>query len=331
MDCCAERDRIGGRSLKSLITGITGFAGSHLAELLLAQGHEVSGTVRWRSSKDNIAQIEPQLTLIECDIRDATSVKRIIEKVRPDYIFHLAAQSFVLTSWHAPAETLVTNIVGQLNIFESVREVGIEPRIQIAGSSEGYGMVKPDETPITEDNALRPLSPYGVSKVAQDTLAFQYFHSYGMPIIRTRAFNHTGPRRGDVFVTSNFCKQVAMIEKGLQEPIVKVGNLEAVRDFTDVRDTVRGYLLALEKGEAGEAYNICSGKGLNMRELLDTILSFSTVKIETQQDPARMRPSDVPILVGDNSKFCKATGWRREIPFETTIEDLLDYWRAKLA
>lgn len=316
--------------MKALITGITGFAGSHLADLLLAEGYEVSGTVRWRSQKQNIVHIEPKLNLIECDIKDATSVKRIVDQVRPDRIYHLAAQSFVLTSWHAPAETLVTNLVGQLNVFEAVRELRISPRIQIACSSEEYGMVNADEMPITEGNPLRPLSPYGVSKVAQDVLAYQYYMSYGLEVVRTRAFNHTGPRRGEVFVASSFARQVAMIEKGLQDPVVFVGNLDAVRDFTDVRDTVRGYHLSLEKGEVGEVYNICSGQGRSMRELLDTILAHSRVTIETRQDPARMRPSDVPVLVGDSTKFRKATGWKPQIPFDQTIEDLLEYWRARV-
>jgi GDP-4-dehydro-6-deoxy-D-mannose reductase len=316
--------------VKALITGITGFAGSHLADYLLEQGYEVSGTVRWRSQRENIAHIESRLTLIECDIKDATSVKRIIERVRPDHIYHLAAQSFVLTSWHAPAETLVTNLVGQLNVFEAVRELDLPARIQIAGSSEEYGMVLEDEIPINESNPLRPLSPYGVSKVAQDMLGYQYFQSYGLRIVRTRAFNHTGPRRGDVFVTSNFCKQVARIEKGLQEPVVLVGNLDAVRDFTDVRDAMRGYYLALTRGEPGEVYNICSGIGRSMRAVLDMILSYSEVKIEARQDPSRMRPSDVPALVGDASKFRAATGWEPRIPFEQTVKELLDYWRSRV-
>jgi GDP-4-dehydro-6-deoxy-D-mannose reductase len=316
--------------VKALITGITGFAGSHLADYLLAQGYEVSGTVRWRSQRQNIAHIESQVTLIECDIKDPTSVQRIIDRVRPDHIYHLAAQSYVPTSWHAPAETLVTNLVGQLNVFEAVRELELPARIQIAGSSEEYGMVAQEEMPIKEENALRPLSPYGVSKVAQDVLGYQYHKSYGLDVIRTRAFNHTGPRRGDVFVTSNFCRQVVMIEKGLQEPVVQVGNLDAVRDFSDVRDVVRGYHLALTKGEPGEVYNICSGVGRSMRQLLDEILSHSRVSVETRQDPARMRPSDVPVLIGDAGKFRQATGWAPQIPFDQTISDLLEYWRAQL-
>jgi GDP-4-dehydro-6-deoxy-D-mannose reductase len=191
-------------------------------------------------------------------------------------------------------------------------------------------MVYPEETPITENNPLRPLSPYAVSKVAQDTLAYQYFMSYGTPVIRTRGFNHTGPRRGDVFVTSNFALQIALIEAGKQEPVIMVGNLDAKRDFTDVRDTVRAYWLTLEHGEPGEVYNIASGKAWRIGEVLDMLLSHSSVEIEVQEDPERLRPSDVPLLLGDNSRLREATRWKPEIPFEQTTRDLLDYWRERV-
>ncbi|MCK4231535.1 GDP-mannose 4,6-dehydratase, partial [candidate division WOR-3 bacterium] len=204
------------------------------------------------------------------------------------------------------------------------------PLIHIAGSSEEYGLVHPDEVPIAETNPLRPLSPYGVSKVAQDLLAFQYFKSYGLKVIRTRAFNHTGPRRGEVFATSNFARQIVMIEKGKAEPLIRVGNLDAVRDFSDVRDIARAYTLALEKGEPGEVYNICSGKGLKIRQLLDMLLAQSKVDIEIKEDPARMRPSDVGFLIGDATRFRAKTGWKPEIPFEQTLADLLDFWRERV-
>lgn len=317
--------------LRCLITGITGFAGSHLAEYLLKRGDvEVFGIERWRSQKDNISHIENRIRLIECDIRDAGSVRKCIERVRPDWIFHLAAQSFVVTSWHAPAETLSTNIIGNLNLLEAVREVGIDPLIQIAGSSEEYGLVYEDELPVKETNPLRPLSPYAVSKVAQDLLGYQYHMSYGLRIIRTRAFNHTGPRRGAVFVCSDFARQAIEIEKKRRPPIVKVGNLDARRDFTDVRDIVRGYVLALEKGRPGEVYNICSGKAYRIREILEMILEITGVKVKIEEDPLRLRPSDVPVLLGDNTKFCKETGWSPEIPLRKSLEDLLDFWRKRL-
>ena len=313
-----------------LITGVTGFVGSHLAEFFLAKGNvELFGIERWRSRTENIDHIKARLNFTECDIRDASSVKKAVQKIKPDQIYHLAAQSFVPASWSAPAETLTTNIVGQLNILEAVREMGINPAILIAGSSEEYGLVHPDELPIKETNPLRPLSPYAVSKVGQDLLGYQYFMSYKLHVIRTRAFNHTGPRRGEVFFCSTIAKQIVEIEKGLKEPVIEVGNLEAQRDFTDVRDVIRGYFLALEKGKPGEAYNICSGKAYKMRDVLDMFLGLTKVKIKERQDPKRMRPSDVPILLGDHSLFSKTTGWEPEIPFEKTLKDLLDFWRNK--
>lgn len=226
--------------MKVLITGITGFAGSHVADFCLDQGGiDVCGIIRWRSRTENIEHLRDKVTFVECDLRDATSTLEVVEQVRPDYIFHLAAQSYVPMSWRAPTESLTTNVIGQLNVFEAVRKIGLECRIQIACSSEEYGLVGEDELPITEETPLRPLSPYAVSKVAQDLLGYQYFMSYGMEIVRTRGFNHTGPRRAPVFVVSDFAKQIVEIERGLREPVMSVGNLDAERDFTDVRDTVR--------------------------------------------------------------------------------------------
>ena len=316
--------------MRALITGLSGFVGSHLAEFLLAKKVDVYGIVRWRSNRENIRHIEGDLILFEGDMRDLTSVKQVVAETKPDLIYHLAAQSFVPTSWTAPQETITSNIVGQLNVFEAVRDLKLPAKILVTGSSEEYGLVYENEIPITEENPLRPLSPYGVSKVGQDLLGFQYFHSYGMHIIRTRAFNHTGPRRGEVFVTSNFCKQVVMIEKGLQAPVMMVGNLEAKRDFTDVRDIVRAYWLALEKGKAGEVYNICSGRSWVIRELLDKILELSGVKVDVKSDPTRLRPSDVKILQGSHDKFTRETGWLPEIPIEKTLKDLMDYWRERV-
>lgn len=316
---------------KVLITGVTGFAGSHLVDYLLTRNDcEIHGIQRWRSRTENIEHLKPgQITLHECDLRDATSTFDTIDKVRPDWIFHLAAQSFVPTSWVAPTESLTTNILAQLNIFEAVRRLGLKTRIQLACSSEEYGMVYPDEVPIKETNPLRPLSPYAVSKVGQDMLGYQYWMSWKVDSVRTRGFNHEGPRRGPVFVASDFAKQIADIEKGRKAPVLHVGNLDAKRDFTDVRDMVRAYVLALEKCEPGEVYNICRGQCWTIRETLDMLLAMSKVDIEVRQDPARLRPSDVQILLGDNSKFVKATGWQPVIPFERTLADMLEYWRAR--
>jgi len=347
----------GVQALKVLITGITGFAGSHLAEYLLSRGDvEVYGLVRWRSKLDNLSDLAAQgrlntaaiemnitraemlaacarpdqVNLLQGDMTDAYSMRSLITVVQPERIFHLAAQSFVPASWNLPAETLTANIVGEVNLFEAVREWGGDPLIHIAGSSEEYGLVFPDEVPIKETNPLRPLSPYAVSKVAQDLLAWQYHRSYGLKTVVTRGFNHTGPRRGLVFSTSTFARQIAEIEKGIRPPVIKVGDLSSKRDFTDVRDMVRAYWLALDKGLPGEVYNIGSGKTMAIGEMLNTLLSLSTVKVEVQQDPARMRPSDVKILWADASRFRQQTGWSPTIPFEQTMRDLLDYWRARV-
>jgi GDP-4-dehydro-6-deoxy-D-mannose reductase len=225
---------------------------------------------------------------------------------------------------------VVTNVTGQTNLFEAIRALKLDPVVQIACSSEEYGLVLPHETPIKEENPLRPLSPYAVSKVAQDYLGYQYFQSYGIKAIRTRGFNHTGPRRGQVFVTSNFCSQVASIELGIQKPVIRVGNIDAIRDFTDVRDMVRAYWLAVTKATPGEVYNIASGRGITIRDMLSLVLSHSKVEVKIEVDPERLRPSDVEILIGDSSKFRADTGWEPQIPFEQTVSDLLDYWRQRL-
>ncbi len=319
--------------MRALITGITGFAGSHLAEFLLAEHPEVEvfGTYRWRSRRDNIELIEDKVRLLETDLRDYSSVHASLAESRPDLIFHLAAQSFVPSSWTGPNETLITNISGQTNLFEAIRKLDLDPVVQIACSSEEYGLVRADETPIKETNPLRPLSPYAVSKVGQDFLAYQYFQSYGLKAIRTRGFNHTGPRRGEVFVTSNFARQLALIEAGESEPVIRVGNLEAVRDFTDVRDMVRAYWLAVNHATPGEVYNIARGEGITIQELLDRLIALSTAEVTVEVDPDRLRPSDVEILVGDSSKFRAETGWEPQIPFEQTLADTLDYWRDQIA
>jgi len=317
-----------------LITGITGFVGSHLAEYCLNQSDaKIYGTILSHHMGDELSRIEgikDKIELLECDLKNRVAVARILEKSRPDIIFHLAAQSFVPTSWDSPEDTLINNIISELNIFDLCRELQLDPIIHIAGSSEEYGLVREEETPVKENNPLRPLSPYAVSKIGQDKLAFQYYHSYGLKTVVTRAFNHEGPRRGEQFVTSDFAKQIAEIEKG-KEPIIYVGNLEAKRDYSDVRDIVKAYWLAIEKCKYGEPYNICAEEAKTIKWVLDTLLGFSKVKdIEIKQDSSKMRPSDVPVLLGDCSKFKEATGWKPEIPFEKTLEDTLNYWRERV-
>ena len=318
--------------MRVLITGITGFAGSHLADYILANHPDVKiyGLVRWRSRMENILHIKDKIVLQEADLKDIVSLNKSLAEINPDRIFHLAAQSFVPFSWKCPAETFSINAIGQINLFEAILSLKLSPRIQVAGSSEEYGLVNADEIPMKETNPLRPLSPYAVSKVAQDLLAWQYFKSYGLRTVRTRGFNHTGPRRGEVFICSNFAKQLAEIEKGKKEPIIYVGNLEAKRDFTDVRDIVRGYWLCLEMGKEGDVYNIGTGKAYSMKEVLNLLLSMSKVKVKVEVDPARLRPSDVPVLFSDCTKLKELTGWEPKIPFRQSLQDLLEYWRERI-
>jgi GDP-4-dehydro-6-deoxy-D-mannose reductase len=316
--------------MRLLITGITGFVGSHMAEYALQHNAEVFGSIRWRSKTDNIDHLRSKITLVESDLRDLSSVRALLEATNPTHVVHLAAQSFVQASWRSPAETLSTNILAQVNLLEGLRGLKMSPRFLVVGSSEEYGLVEEDELPIKETNPLRPLSPYAVSKVGQDLMGYQYWKSYGLPIVRSRAFNHEGPRRGDVFVTSNFARQVAEIEAGLRDPVIHVGDLTPRRDYSDVRDIVRGYWALLERGEPGEVYNLCSGRSWAIRQVLDLLLEQARVKsIRVETDPARLRPSDVPVLEGDPSKIEKATGWKVEIPFERTLKDLLAYWRQR--
>lgn len=347
--------------MRVLITGVTGMAGSHLAEYALTlPGVEVYGTYRWRSQMDNLSDliaagkitriagggnvrsaselsgriasetVTGHLNLILGDISDPSSMRQLVAGLRPDRIFHLAAQSFVPTSWDAPAQTLELNVIGQVHLFEAIRDAEIDPLVHVAGSSEEYGLVLPDEVPMKETNPLRPLSPYAVSKVAQEHLAWQYYRSYGLRAVVTRGFNHEGPRRGEMFSTSTFAKQIAQIEKGLKPPIIDVGDLESKRDWTDVRDTVRGYWLALERGKPGEVYNVGSGVCRTCDEMLRTLLQHTVHRIDVRVDPSRLRPSDVKILWADTTKFREETGWCPEIPFEKTMRDLLDYWRARV-
>jgi GDP-4-dehydro-6-deoxy-D-mannose reductase len=318
--------------MRVLITGITGMVGSHLAEYCLERGDvEVVGTVRWRSPRENIAGVAGQVRLVDCDLRDQAAVRRLVAGVNPEVVFHLAAQSYVPASWSGPADTFSTNVLAQVHLLEAMRDLDlVDVPIHIAGSSEEYGLVHPEETPITEDNPLRPLSPYAVSKVTQDLMAWQYHRSFGLRTVRTRAFNHEGPRRGEVFVTSNFAKQIAEIEAGRRPPVLEVGNLNAKRDFHDVRDTVRAYWLAATEGEPGEVYNIGRGEAWSIQEVLDLLLSMAKVGVEVRPVAERMRPSDVELLVCDPTKFRERTAWEPKIPFDQTLADTLDYWRERV-
>lgn len=318
--------------MQVLITGITGMVGSHLADYILAEhpGVEIHGTKRWRSPLDNIRHLAGRVHLHDADLRDLPSLLKVVGQVRPARVFHLAAQSYVTTSFSAPIDTLDTNIIGTTNLLEAIRTVGCESRIHICSSSEVYGQVLPEEVPIKETNPLRPASPYAVSKAGEDLIGHQYWMSYGLHTVRTRMFTHTGPRRGEVFAESAFAKQIAEVERGVRRNPIRVGNLKSVRTFADVRDAVKAYWLLLEKCPAGEVYNIGGIETMEVGEMLQLLCGAATCSIEHVVDPGLLRPSDVTLQIPDVSKFRAATGWMPTIPVRQTLQDLLDYWRTKV-
>lgn len=319
--------------MKALITGADGFIASHLIDLILEYGGcEVYGTVRRLADRKNIEHVMDRIEVIDMELTDYHSVVHAIEQAKPDKIFHLAGQTFVPTSWTSPAGTMEINAVGTIHVLEAARRVVPDAYIQLASSSETYGLVHPEEVPILEDiQPLRPLSPYGVSKAAVDYLGWQYARSYKMNIIRTRTFNNDGPRRGEDFVTSNFAKQVALnIVNAPMRPI-RHGNLDAIRDFTDVRDTVLAYwMLSEAENTRGDVFNVCTGKGHTMKEVLTELIRLSGIQMPTEVDESRMRPSDVPILIGCPAKIQAHIHWVPRYSFEQTLSDLLDYWLESL-
>lgn len=307
---------------KALITGINGFVGTHLNNYLLGKNYEVFGTKKPSDEK----VLEDHLRAV--DILDYEGIKEFIDDIQPDFIFHLAALTSPAESFKNPSETIANNIGGQTNILQAVKELKlVNTKVLVVSSAEVYGLVDAKDLPIDESAPLRPTSPYAVSKIAQDFLGYQYFIAEKVKCIRVRPFNHIGPNQAPFFVVSAFAKQIAEIEKGKKESILKVGNLESKRDFTDVRDVVRAYELLMHKGEEGEVYNIGSGKSHKIQDILDTLLSMSEAKIVIEKDPGLMRPSDVPDLRCDYSKLHDVTGWEPEIDLKTSLKDVLDYWR----
>ena len=314
--------------MRTLITGVTGFVGHYLVEHIGAVSPE---TEVWGLVSDaEPGEAPPGVSEVSGDLTDFSSLVAAVGTARPETVIHLAASSSVATSWDRPGRVLEVNAVGTVNLLEAVRELDASPLVVVSSSAEIYGPVPADQQPIREDSPLRPVSPYATSKAALDLIAAQYFHGLGLPTVRLRLFPHTGPRRQPQFVASSFARQIARIERDLDPPRLAVGNLEAVRDFTDVRDIVRAYWLAATDGRAGEAYNVCSGRGVSIREMLDLLLDRSDGEIKVEVDPARLRPADIPMLVGDGSRFSEATGWRPEIEFERTLGDLLEWWRSEL-
>lgn len=307
---------------KGLVIGAAGFVGSYLIDEMYACGIEAYAT------KLPHEQLEhPRAKVFDLNILDKEAIVNLLMELRPDYIFHLAAQSSVGLSWKNPGLTVDVNIKGSINVMDAVRELYYKPRVLLIGSGEEYGHIKPGETPIKEENLLRPGNIYAATKACQNMIGSIYARAYDMQLVMVRSFNHIGPGQAPMFVVSDFCKQVAEIEKGLREPVMYVGNLAAKRDFTDVRDVVKAYVKLVEQGEPGETYNMGSGHAVEIRRILDMIISMSKKEIRVEIDPNKIRPVDVPIIEADISKLHELTGWQPQIPLEQTIRETLDYWR----
>lgn len=324
---------------RAFITGFTGMVGSHLADYLLENTDwEIWGMLRWRSPLDNIEHLlerankKDRLHLVYADLNDLTGLLHSIEQAQPDYVFHLAAQSYPLTSFTSPLDTYNTNIIGTANLLGALSWQKMDPWIHVCASSEIFGRVSEDKLPINEECSFHPASPYAISKVGTDLIGRFHAEAYNQKILTTRMFTHTGPRRGDVFAESSFAKQIAMIEQGFIEPVVKVGNLDSLRTYSDVRDAVRAYHMLLTiNPTAGEYYNIGGTHVCKVGEVLKTLLKLSHTKnIRTEIDPERLRPIDADLQIPDTTKFRQKTGWKPEIPFEKTMSDLLDYWRGRV-
>ena len=324
----------------ALITGITGMVGSHLADYLLSHTDwDIIGLLRWRSPLDNISHLIPaisegdRISLVYGDLKDTLSVSNAVASSKPDYIFHLAAQSYPKTSFDAPLDTLDTNIQGTLRLLEAAKQHAPTAKIHICSSSEVFGRVTKDKLPINEDCSFHPASPYAISKIGTDLIGRYYAEAFNLCAITTRMFTHTGPRRGDVFAESSFAKQIAMAEAGLIEPTIHVGNLDSLRTIADVRDAVRAYHMLLTiKPKSGESYNIGGSTTMRIGDILDYLINISTIseQINIKTDPSRLRPIDADLQVPDTRKFREHTGWQPEYTFEQTMTDLLNYWRNRI-
>ena len=312
--------------MKALIIGAAGFVGGYLADHLQK---ECGWSVCVTKMPQEVCSIE-NVEIYDLDILEKNAMEQLLEQVAPDYIFHLAAQSSVAVSWKRPDLTVDVNIKGCVNVLEAIRKMEKKPRVLLIGSGEEYGPVKQEENPVKETQTLQPGNIYAATKVCQNMIGKIYADAYQMDVMMVRAFNHIGPKQAPLFVVSDFCKQVAEIEKGQKEPVMYVGNLCAMRDFTDVRDIVRAYAMLIQKGTAGETYNVGSGKAIEIRELLDKILKLSTKEIKVEIDEKKLRPVDVKIVEADVSKLVRETGWERRFELEDTLKDILEYWREQI-
>lgn len=309
--------------MKALVIGGGGFVGTYLVNHLhndLKYDVAVTKTSKEKLTIENAA-------LYDLDVLDKTQIMDVLERVRPDYIFHLAAQSSVALAWKNPTLTIDVNIKGSVNVLDVVRELDYKPRILLIGSGEEYGHIREGESPIAEDNSIRPGNIYAATKACQNMIGRIYAQAYDMDVMMVRAFNHIGPNQSPMFVVADFCKQVAEIECGAKEPVIYVGNLSAKRDFTDVRDVVRAYALLVRLGKRGETYNVGSGKAVSIQEILEGILELSDRDIKVEVDPAKLRPVDVPIIEADISRIYGCTGWKPRISLKQTLEETLNYWR----
>jgi GDP-4-dehydro-6-deoxy-D-mannose reductase len=313
--------------MRILITGVTGLIGSHMAVFAIAKGHTVWGLRRFRSDNKNIDGIK-KLKIINGDVTDTASVEKAIAISKPDIIFHLAGQSYPSESWDSPEYTIDVNLIGTLRVLEAARKIKKAPKIFIACSSAEYGLTK--KLPTTEDTLLKPVSPYGVSKLAAEALGYQYFVNYKIPVFLGRFFIQVGPGQDERTSIQTFCKQMAIAEKDESKNIIFVGNLKPKRDFLDVRDGISAVWSIVTKGKPGEPYNICSGKAPAMRQILKTIISKGKTKVDIKIDPARLRPTDEPVIWGSNAKIFKDTGWKPKIALTDTTSWVLDYWRSQI-
>jgi GDP-4-dehydro-6-deoxy-D-mannose reductase len=311
--------------MRALITGVGGFVGGHLLRHLRDEGDEVCGLGR----ADEVVDLA-SADAFQADLRDREAVERVVLAVRPEAVYHLAAQSSPAESLADPWATVGNNLHAQINLFEALLSLEIRPRVLIVGSSDEYGRVGPDEVPTHENVPLRPTTPYAVSKVGQDVMGYQYFAQHGMAVVRVRPFNHTGPGHDPRFVIPSLARQLAKIEAGMHEPVLLVGNLDVARDFTDVRDMVRAYRLALVAGVPGDVYNLGRGRSVRIAEMVDELIAMCRVRVEVRVDPALLRPSDIPRQEADTRKFTALTGWQPRIPWHTTLRDTFEYWREKV-